>query len=113
VGNRVRERAAGCRGRDGEVGDGDDHLEVLRFEAHGAHAHGGEGSDHQPSEERGGCVVGVAVELADDVEQVGGGDLTSEQVVGGDGPADECGSTPAQTPRRRDRILLHETELGV
>jgi hypothetical protein len=55
----------------------------------------------------------VAVELADDVEQVWGGDLTPEQVVGGDGPADERGSTPAQTPRRRDRVLLHETELGV
>src|SRR5215210_11872 len=46
--------AAGCRGRDGEVGDGDGHLEVLGFEAHGAHADGGEDSDHEPSEERGG-----------------------------------------------------------
>jgi hypothetical protein len=68
MGDRVWERAAGRRGRDGEVGDGDDHLEVLRFEANGAHAQGGEDSDHEPSEEGWGRVVGVAVELADDVE---------------------------------------------
>src|SRR5215210_8578359 len=113
VGDRVWEGAAGRRGRDGEIGDGDDNLEVLRFEAHGANADGGEGSDHQSAEEGRGRVVGVAVELADDVEQVGGGDLTPEQIVGGDRPANERGSTPAQTPRGRDRVLLHETELGV
>src|SRR5919107_2574278 len=113
VGDRVWERAAGRRGRDGEVGDGDDDLEIFRFEAYGAYADWGEGPDHQPAEERRGRVVGVAVELADNVEQVRGGDLTPEQVVGGDGPADERGSTPAQTPRRRDRVLLHETKLGI
>src|SRR5215212_5727906 len=113
VGDGVGEGAAGRRGRDGEIGDGDDDLEVFWFEAHGAHADGGEGPDHEPAEEGGGGVVGVAVELADDVEQVGGGDLTPEQVVGGDGPADERGRAPAQASRRRDEVLLHETEVGV
>src|SRR5918995_711969 len=55
----------------------------------------------------------MAVELADDVEQVGSGDLTPEKVVGGDGPADERGRAPAQPPGRRNRVLLHEPEVGV
>src|SRR5215212_9742693 len=103
VGDGVGEGAAGRRGRDGEIGDGDDDLEVFWFEAHGAHADGGEGPDHEPAEEGGGGVVGVAVELADDVEKV----------VGGDGPADERGRAPAQPPCRRYGVLLNETEVGV
>src|SRR5215212_3444118 len=113
VGDGVGEGAAGRRGRDGEIGDGDDDLEVFWFETDGAHADGGEGPDHEPAEEGGGSVVGVAVELADDVEQVGGGDLTPEKLVGGDGPADERGRAPAQSSCRRYGVLLNETEVGV
>jgi hypothetical protein len=37
----------------------------------------------------------VAVELAHDVEEVGSGDLASEEVVGGDGPAHQRRGTTA------------------
>src|SRR5215210_1386765 len=55
----------------------------------------------------------MSVQLADDVEEVGGCDLPPEQVVGGYGPADERGRAPTQPPRRRNGVLLHETEVDV
>src|SRR5919112_500236 len=109
----LRQGAAGGCGRDGKVGDGDYGPEALRFEAHRAHALWGEGADDEAAQEGGGGVVGVAVQLADDVEEVWGGDLTPEEVVGGDGPADEGGGAAAQTPGGGDGVILDEAEVGV
>ena len=66
--NRVREGVAGCCRRDGEVRDGDNYLEVSGFEANRAYALGGEIADDEAAQQRGGGVVGVPVELADEVE---------------------------------------------
>src|SRR5918995_987467 len=113
VGDGVGEGAAGRRGRDGEVGDGDDDLEVFRFEADGANARGGEGADHEPAEEGRGRVIGVSVQFAHDVEQVGGRDLAPEQLVGRHGTADQGGRAPAQAPGGGNVVLLYEPEVGV
>jgi hypothetical protein len=113
VGDLLREGAPRGGRRDGEVGDRDDGLEVLRFEAHRAHAFGGEGADDETAEQGRGGVVGVAVELADDVEEVGGGDLAAEEVVRGDGTAHQRRGAPAQTPDGWDGVLLDEAEVGV
>ena len=52
-----------------------------------------------PPRRAGGRVVGVAVELADDVEQVRGGDLTPNRSLGRR-PRRRARQHPAQTPRR-------------
>src|ERR687894_1494790 len=113
VGDPLRQGAAGGRGRDGEVGDGDDDLEVGRLEADRAHACGREGADYEAAEQGGGGVVRVAVQLADDVQEVWGGDLAPEEVVGRDGPSHQRRRAPAEAPGRGDGVLLDEAEVGV
>jgi hypothetical protein len=74
---------------------------------------GGEGAYDQTAEQGGGGVIRVAVELADDVEEVRGGYLAAEEVVRGDGPAHERRGAPAEAPGRGDGVLLDEAEVRV
>jgi hypothetical protein len=55
----------------------------------------------------------VTIQLAHDVQEVRGGDLAAEEVVGRDGPADQRSGAPTQTPRGRDSVLLNEAEVGI
>src|SRR3712207_9515738 len=111
MGDQLRQGAPGGGGRDREVRDGYDCLEISGFEAHGAHAFGGEGADDEATEEGGRGVVRVPVELADEVQEVGRGDLTPEEVVGRDGAAYQGGGAATQTPGGRNGVLLDEVEV--
>src|SRR5215212_4027736 len=99
-------------GRDGEVRDGDDGLEVRRLETNRAHPLGREGADDEAAEQGGGGVVRVTVQLAHDVEEVGGGDVAAEQVVRRDSPAHQSRGAAAEAPGRGDGVLLNEVEVG-
>ena len=67
----------------------------------------------RPPSRAGGGVVRVAVELADEVQEVGGGHRASEEVVGGDGPSDECCGGTAEAAGGGDVVLLDEVEVYV
>src|SRR5919107_1748276 len=104
---------SGGGGRDGEVRDGDDGFELLGFEADRAYALGAEGADDEAAQQRRRGVVGVAVELADEVQEIGGGHGAPKEVVGADGSSHQSGGAPAEASGRGDRVLLDEVEVGV
>jgi hypothetical protein len=55
----------------------------------------------------------VAVEVADEVEEIRGSHGASEQIIGSDGAADEGGGAPAQAAGGGDVVLLDEVKVDV
>jgi hypothetical protein len=83
------------------------------LQADAAYALGRQRADDEAAEQSGGGVVRVAVEVADEVEEVWGGHRASEEVVGGDSAPDEGGGAAPKAAGRWDPVLLHQVKVDV